>query len=333
MRTFLTSAVFGLMASGAWAAAIIDNGTIQLGVGDLGQLNVPGGVPSPVTGTTAVGLRHLPTGNEATSHGCECEGWGVGIGETGVSGYANNSVGTANLTAVSFASGADTATSVVDLTSGGLRVTHAFAPTTETPDLYRVTVTIENTSGANIADLRYTRTFDWDVEPDTFNEVVTHVGVASTPTVLLAIDDGFSDSNPFAGRSEIVAGGTGDFVDLGPSDHGSNFDFGFGALAAGGSFSFDIFYGASATEAAAFVALNAVGAEVASLGQAGTDPNGTGFNAAGLPTATFMFGFGKVGGIVIPPTPNPVPLPAAGWLLLAGLSALGGVRALSRRAA
>jgi len=319
----LGAAASALVASGAMAAAIIDNGTIQLGVDDFGQLNIPGGVASPVTGTTTVGLRYLPTGNESTSHGCLCEGWGVGIGATGSFSSANNDRGVVNLTAVSFASDATSATSVVDMTSGELRITHAFAPAAETTDLYRVSVTIENTSGADIADLRYTRTFDWDVEPDTFSEFVTHTGVASTPSVLLANDNGFEDSNPFASRSAIL--GTGDFTDLGPTDHGSNFDFGFGALAAGEAFSFDIFYGASLTEAAAFAALGSVSAELASLGQPSRDPDGLGLDGAN----TFVFGFAGVGGtIIVPPGPAPVPLPAGVWLLGSALGLLGARRAM-----
>ena len=310
--------VFGFAASSANASAIIDNGTIQLGVDDLGQLNIGGGDPSPVDGTTFVGLRFMPTGNESTSHGCLCEGWGVGIGETGVSGFANNSSGTANLTPISFVSDATSATSVVELTTGELRITHSFAPAAETPNLYRVTVTIENISGAAIADLRYTRTFDWDVEPTTFSELVTHAGVATTPSVLLAVDNGFVSSDPFAGRSELVAGGTGDFEDLGPSDHGSNFDFGFGALAAGESFSFDIFYGGAATEAGALAALGAVMAELFSLGQCDIDGDGTGVATdAGDPCNTFIFGFSGVGGEVIVP---PIPVPAALPLFLTGLA-------------
>ncbi|GAB4529062.1 MAG: hypothetical protein Kow00133_17890 [Amphiplicatus sp.] len=324
------SAAFAAAAS-AHAAAIISNGTIQLGVDDFGQLNPTSvlGDASPVTGTTVVGLRYLPTGNESTSHGCLCEGWGVGIGETGAFGSANNNFGgAANLTPVSFVSDGVTATSVVELTSGELRITHHFAPAAETSDLYRVTVTIENISGVDITDLRYTRTFDWDVEPTTFSEFVTHAGVATTPSVLLAINNGFVDSNPFGFRSDL--GATGDFVDFGPDDHGSNFDFGFGALAAGESFSFDIFYGASLTEAAALAALGAVAAELFSLGQCDIDADGTGaFTAGGFQCNTFIFGFAGVGGEVIVPPPGEIPVPAALPMFLTAL--LGGAGLMRRR--
>jgi type IV pilus assembly protein PilY1 len=341
----LGAGMAALLPFAASATAIIDNGVIQLGVDDLGQLNVPGGVASPVDGTTAVGLRHMPTGLESTSHGCLCEGWGVGIADAGgariASGSANNALGVSNLALVSFGSTASTATSVTELLGDGgaslLRITHAFGPAAETPNLYRVNVSVENISGSLVEDLRYTRTFDWDVEPESFSEVVTHQGVATTPSVLSAVDDGFADSDPFILRSEIVAGGTGDFVDLGPDDHGSNFDFGFGGLAAGEVFEFDIFYGAARTEAEALASLGEVGAEVFSLGQAGSDPDGTGFSATGAKTATFIFGFSGVGGEIIidDPTPEPdvpdVPLPAAVWLMGAGIAGLGGLRALRGR--
>lgn len=330
----LASAGALMIAGAANAQAIIDNGTIQLGVDELGQLNIPGGTPSPIDFETLVGLRHLPTGNEATSHGCLCEGWGVGIGDTGVSGSANNDSGVDNLTAVSFASTASTATSTVALTSGELEVTHAFAPSADTDDLYEVKVSITNTSGADITDLRYTRTFDWDVEPDTFDEVVTISGTGTTTSLLSVVNNGFVVSDPFAGRSTL-AGYTADtdVEDFGPSDHGANFDFGFGALDDGETFEFSIFYGASGTEIGAEDALGEVSAELFSLGQPSGDPDGTGFSGSN-PTATFIFGFAAVGGEVIIPDPTPdgvIPLPASALLLAGGLGGLGGLGALRRR--
>lgn len=306
-------AVLALQGS-AFAGALIDNGTIQLGVNDSGNLNYrPGGV----------GLVYMPTGNDSTFPGCTCEGWGAGIGETRTGGWVNDAFGGSGITPFSFTSTGSTATSVVNV-AGGLRVTHTFAPSAETANLYRVHVDITNTSGANITDLRYTRVMDWDIEPTPFSEYVTHQGTTTTPSVLFASNDGFHTGNPFAPYSS--RGATGDFVDVGVDDHGSQFHFGFGALAAGATYSFDIFYGAAASEAAMLAALGAVSVEMFSLGQS----SNTGGSTLGVPN-TFAFGFRGVGGDVI--LPNPVPLPAAAWLFAAGLAALGGASRFKRKAA
>jgi type IV pilus assembly protein PilY1 len=141
--------------------------------------------------------------------------------------------------------------------------------------------------------------------------------------VLFASNNGFSGLNVFDGGTDL--GFTGDFTDAGPTDHGALFDFGFGDLGIGESFTFEIFYGAALTEAGAFTALNAVGAEVYSLGQSSLDQFG------GTPGySTFIFGFAGVGGIVVPPPP--VPLPGSALLLLGGVGLLGGLR-LRRRVA
>ena len=309
----------GLALSTTAHAAIVDNGTIQLGIDLYGQLNVSGGVASPVENTTPVGLRYLPTGNEATSHGCLCEGWGVGIGDTGESGSVNNDDGVVNLSSLSFSSTSSAATSVVSM-NDQLKVTHAFTPAAETANLYRVSVTIENTSSANISDLRYRRTFDWDVEPTAFDEKVTIGGANAASAVLSANFNGFASSDPFVSPGTSLGDGT----DAG--DIGSNFDFGFGALNIGASFSFDIFYGAGLNQAAILAALGAVGAEVYSIGQATCDVEAGGAGCSSASNA-FGFGFKGVGGISLPPVDGPptgdVPLPGAAVLLLTGLGGLG----------
>lgn len=323
MKRYLLAAFFAAIMPFTAPAAIIDNGTIQMGVDTLGQLNVSGGSTS-AGGVGATGLRYMPTNYEATAPGCLCEGWGVGIGETGQYGSANNDWGPKGLTSVSFNATASTAKSVVSVNGTGLRVTHTFAPAAETSNLYRVSVKIENTGATDIADLRYTRTFDWDVEPTAFDEYVTHKGTGTTTTLLSSVNNGFVDSNPFASRPPLDgATPDTDFEDFGFFDQGSNFDFGFGGLKAGEAYDFDIFYGAAANETAALEALTAVQVELYSLGQSIT-PDGLPAND----DVTFMFAFKGVGGsVVVPPVdPSPVPVPAAGFLLLGGLAGLGGLR-------
>lgn len=302
------------MAGASQAAMIISDGNVKLGVNDLGHLNVAGGT-ADVVGETGVGLRYISEGveYESTYHGCECEGWGVSA--NGASGYANVSVGTAGLSLVSFNSTASTATSVTTM-SGLVQVTHDFALAAETDNLFQVTVTIENISGVDIAELLYRRNFDWDTSPSPFNEFVTIGGTAGASAVLAANDNGFCSSNPLSSCSSIL-GNTGDFTAGGPGDIGANFDFNFGTLLANESYTFNIYYGGADNRNAALSALASVGAEVYSFGWSGLDVDQDGFaDASGAITPTYIFGFSGVGGTVIVDPNDPIAVNAPASLLL-----------------
>jgi PKD repeat protein len=265
---------------------IIDNGTIQLGVNPEGHLNVTDG-PASLGGTTAVGLRYLPTNAEATAPGCLCEGWGAADATSGVTGHANVAGGgVTNLRLIEFTSTPSTAHSVVEVGST-LRVTHDYHPTAATSDLYEVTVTVENISGAPV-DPRYRRVMDWDVEPTAFSEFVT-IEQGSAANLIYTDDGGFATADPLGPHDPRLF--SGEAVDSGPSDHGALFDFDFDTLAPTESVTFQTYYGAAATETGALSALAAVGAEAYSLGQTST-PDGP---TLGTPN-TFVFGFTGIGG-------------------------------------
>lgn len=318
----LAAALFAATLGTAHAAAVISNGTVSLGVNDLGQLNYAG-----------VGLKNNATGNDSTVYGCECEGWGAAIASLGVAGYANNSVGTAGLSAVSFASTASTATSVVNVMNGLtpiLLVTHNYHPSANAA-LYQVDVSIQNVSGADLVagDLLYRRVMDWDIPPTTFNEYVTiqgvpaALGVANGNNVRGTSRDGFSSANPLASRNSSLgptacAPNDSNFTDCGPADHGALFDFEFEALANGATREFTTYYGSAGNETNMLAALASVGAGLYSLGQ----PSSPGGPDVGVPN-TFAFGFGATGGILNPPGPGPIPEPATLALLGAALAGLG----------
>jgi type IV pilus assembly protein PilY1 len=317
-RLLLLAASAAILApASAMAQAIIDNGTVQLGVNRGGALNVDGGPPSAATNITIVGLRSVATNNEATADGCTCEGWGAAVAGTGPTVYQN----TANANSfveISFASTASTATSVVRSTDGRLEVMHHYAPST-TQYLYQVDVTITNISATDFTgNTLYRRTMDWDIEPTPFDEYSTIGGTAGAANVLSANNNGFCNSNPLVSCTELFAGGTGDFVDLGPADHGANFDFFFDPLVAGAARTLTIFYGVAPTERLAFGALASVGAEIYSFGQS---------NEFGVPgDETFIFGFKGVGGTVVD---GAIPEPGTWALMILGFGAAGA--ALRRR--
>ena len=293
----LTAALLGFSAEAAFGGAVISNGTVALGVNDTAQLNYD-------DGSRFVGVSYETTGNDGTRAGCECEGWGAGVADPSgnFSGSADNdTTGPAgnNLDLVSFTSDASTAKSVVTI-DDKLRVTHEFAPSPATPNLYEIKVTVENIGAATLPDVRYTRLMDWDVEPTEFDEFVTiQRGTTPAPAgnLIYSNDDGFASPDPFDDHSPLdPVSENADYTDKGPDDHGALFDFSFGALAPGAKKEFSIFYGAAGTETAANAAISAAALELYSLGQ----PNGG--EATGEPN-TFIWGFKAVGGEpVIPPT-------------------------------
>ncbi|MEX1229006.1 MAG: PEP-CTERM sorting domain-containing protein [Planctomycetaceae bacterium] len=354
----LLGAAILVPASSADAGAVIFNtgssatATIALGINDEGHLNFDDAttVTSNAAGTGEVGLafKFLDDGlfYDATSPGCLCEGWGVSATHvdtaTAHSGYANvDTDGVVNLTLDSFLTDAAAgtgsfATSATSLTSlPGLTVTQHYTVATSTVALFRNVVTITNSTDSTLDDVRYVRVMDWDVPHTEFDEYVTINGVTTTTLLEQSHNDGFATADPLSATSGIDAVTEDvDFFDYfsadGSGDHGAYFKFNFGSLAAGESFTFDIFYGAAANEVLANVAIVAEGIELYSLGQSDldNDDDGVGGGAANF-EPTFIFGFKGVGGIIIDPPPV-VPEPSTMALALLGLGGMA-VTAYRRR--
>ncbi len=311
-------------ATGAQAGTVIYNtgsaatGTVALGVNDQGHLNTD---PNITVNAGQTGLAYkFPDGawRDATSPGCYCEGWGVSVNGT-TSGYANVSInGVVNLTAGAPVVVADTSvkTSTTLTSLPGLSVTHAYSAADNAPGaLFKSVVTITNTTGATVNDVKYVRVMDWDVPLTEFNEFVTIKGTGSTTLLEKSHLDGFASADPLDTSCDGGCGYGGvdtDVTDAGPADHGAYFRFNFGSLADGESYEFTIFYGAAANEADAIAAMTAESVELYSLGQSNVGgPNNDG--------PTFIFGFAGVGGTAIP---EPFSLSLVG-LGLAAMGALG----------
>jgi hypothetical protein len=306
-------------------SAVLDNGSVQLGLRDFGNLTVD---PPIITGFRAApgqatGLRLLRGDQpalEGVSGGC-CEGWGVADAGSRLTGYTNCGCGPFGLQLLSFTHDGDSAVSLTRTTGQTdqappaelraktqgaplpvLQIRQEFGPAQASRHLFEDVVTITNTGTVAATDLRYRRVVDWDVEPTPGNELLTIDGTAS-PNLLYSSDGGTDSANPLGLRSagqapQCPVACAGFFTDAGPSDRGAHLDLGFGALAAGASITFTLYYGAAPSEAQALAALAAAGADVWSLAQSSEGDGGP----LGVP-ATFILAFDR--GAAAAPGPSP----------------------------
>ena len=297
------------LVAGSFAAqaapTVLDTGLLTMGVADNGGLGALG------TGLSG------PTG-DAITPGCLCEGWGAAA--SGSSGYVYGLSGTgvvSALTTTAVASGPGLSAQSVVMLSNGLQVTHNYSYAAG-GSLFKVEVVLTNTTAGALSDVRYARTLDWDVTPGYFEDNYTTV-YGGTPTgpggkVLHTSTNPFAVPNPMVFRAQESNTNVVNSV----GDKGGYFVFGFGALNAGESTTFETYIGASRTVAGLKAALGSVGVEAYSYT--------TGNSMAGGDFAP-AYGYGFVG-LDLPPA-----LPEPGSLALLGVAVIGAGLAGRRRRA
>ena len=153
-------------------------------------------------------------------------------------------------------------------------------------ELFRIDITLTNTSASPATDVRYARTLDWDVPPGHFSDDFT-----TTNGGALSVGPGnrvfHTSSNPFDVPDPMVTRSQDANTNINdePGDLGSYFIFSFGDLLAGESKTFTTFIGGALSTAALLNAFAAQNVEAFSYtyDDDGTATFGYGFTGLGIP--------------------------------------------------
>lgn len=292
----VTKALAALMLVGAVSAvqaapAVLDTGLVRMGLFDHGGL-----------GALGTGLNSYS--GDAITPGCLCEGWGAAAGGIGNYNYGGTPTGiTSALLTTTTASGVGLYAQSVVTMANGLQVTHTYTYAAGGA-LFKVAISMTNTTAGVLTNTRYARTLDWDVGPGHFSDDFTTIygGTPAGPggNVLHTSTNPFAVPNPMVTRA---ANANLNVVNA-PGDLGGYFILAFGDLAAGDTESFETYIGAGRTTAELLAAFGSVGIEAYSYTFDNDGP------------ATYGWGFAGIG---LPPvfsTPEPSSLALIGLALL-----------------
>ncbi|MFO1533164.1 MAG: hypothetical protein ABR562_05645, partial [Thermoplasmatota archaeon] len=166
------AAVLVVLAIAAPSAgqALVNNGTIAMGVRPHGNLGIANGLPSN-QGNQVTSVHHMPSHFDGMDNDMEGEGWGLNYdGAAGPVGWADSAVtgsgptgsfSTPPPTLVSFTpnTALTCVTSVVKV--GDIQMTQAYCPHATVPEVYRDDITFQNVGPVVHNNILYRRQMAW----------------------------------------------------------------------------------------------------------------------------------------------------------------------------
>lgn len=275
----LVAAVAVVLAPGAKANAIINDGTIRLGVTDEGALGFDVGTASKTCTTnanlaTATFMRWMPiaasqSGQEDEAGDCDLEGEGWAVGYDGSGYYDATTAGwagwdfnnpcvcyvTSGVSGTTFSATPSTAKSITNV--GDLTVTQQYSPHPGMPQVYDNLITVHNNANVAHDNLRYRRMMNWG-DPVVGCDL-TYVEFSRMDLTQPAPDSLFDSYTAKAGtlNPNVPLSANGNAGMAGPptadirqddnswayDDQAGTWDFDFGTIAPGADRTFTLYYG------------------------------------------------------------------------------------------
>ncbi len=322
-RTVVAAVVLGAFAIGALAfagqtdAAIVDNGTIKMGIQNRGQLIVPSGDLSNNCHHDSLSIRQMSTNFEGMDCDKEGEGWGMAYDlglPTEVRCWASSGLFMAaplSSPPPLVLSYTWTATSVTStLRCGSVEITQTYNPYTGQPTIYRDDIKIINVGPTEITGLTYRRAMAWGsftVWNDSTFEDINTLPIGSTAPIVVkhtGLVSGSTSLDPASTPMYLIEGPPASApVFHHTSDEAMIWEFDFGNFKPGASQPFTLYYGAEDTTLGAMATLSAIGAQMYNLAYPATTtvaPGAVGEGPIGI------MAFGNLPSTPpIPPDPTP----------------------------